>query len=101
MTLLIVELIARDVSLTLVAAPLAAMPTICANLVGFAPGVEPAGARGAWLFAHIALSFVGHRGVRHRGGGGLHVPRASGASSSRGGSARSIASSRRWRRSIA
>jgi len=58
-TLLIVELIARDVSLTLVAAPLAAVPTICANLVGFAPGVEQPGARGAWLFAHIALSFVG------------------------------------------
>jgi len=35
------------------------VPTICANLVGFAPGVEQPGARGAWLFAHIALSFVG------------------------------------------
>jgi ABC-type uncharacterized transport system permease subunit len=58
-TLLIVELIARDVSLTLVTAPLAAVPTICANLIGFTPGVEPPGARGAWLFAHIALSFVG------------------------------------------
>src|SRR5215204_7100774 len=58
-TLLIVELIARDVSLTLVTAPLAAVPTLCANLIGFAPGVERPGARGAWLFAHIALSFVG------------------------------------------
>src|SRR5215207_3053141 len=58
-TLLIVELIARDVSLTLVTAPLAAVPTICANLIGFTPGVEQPGARGAWLFAHIALSFVG------------------------------------------
>ncbi|MEO6527526.1 MAG: cytochrome c biogenesis protein CcsA [Gemmatimonadaceae bacterium] len=58
-TLLVVELMARDVSLTLVTAPLAAVPTICANLIGFTPGVEPAGARGAWLFAHIALSFVG------------------------------------------
>src|SRR3954471_24564293 len=58
-TLLVVELVARDVSLTLVTAPLAAVPTICANLVGFAPGVEQPGARGAWLFAHIALSFVG------------------------------------------
>ena len=58
-TLLVVEFIARDVSLTLVTAPLAAVPTICANLIGFVPGVELPGARGAWLFAHIALSFVG------------------------------------------
>src|SRR5437763_7612397 len=58
-TLLLVEAIAHDVSLTLIAAPLAAVPTICATLIGFAPGVEPPGARGAWLFAHIALSFVG------------------------------------------
>ena len=58
-TLLMVEVVARDVSLTLVAAPLAAVPTICANLVGLVPGVEPPGARGAWLVAHIALSFVG------------------------------------------
>jgi len=58
-TLLVVEIAARDVSLALVAAPLAAVPTICANLVGLVPGVEPPGARGAWLVAHIALSFVG------------------------------------------
>lgn len=58
-TLLLVEVAARDVSLTLVAAPLAAVATLCANLVGLIPGTEPAGARGAWLFAHIALSFVG------------------------------------------
>src|SRR5690349_7034436 len=58
-TLLLVEALARDVSLTLVAAPLAAVPTTCATLIGFAPGVEPPGARGAWLFAHIALSFLG------------------------------------------
>jgi ABC-type uncharacterized transport system permease subunit len=57
--LLLVELLARDVSLTLVTAPLAAIPTVCANLVGFAPGLEPAGARGAWLIAHVALSFLG------------------------------------------
>src|SRR2546421_12129862 len=42
-TLLVVELIAREVSLTLVGAPLAAIPTICANLIGLVPGVEPAG----------------------------------------------------------
>jgi HemX protein len=58
-TLLIVELAAKDVSLTLVAAPLAAVPTVCANLIGLVPGLEPAGARGTWLFAHIALSFLG------------------------------------------
>jgi HemX protein len=58
-SLLVVEIAARDVSLTLVAAPLAAVPTTCANLIGLIPGVEPAGARGAWLFAHIALSFLG------------------------------------------
>ncbi len=58
-TLLIAEFVARDVTITLVAAPLAAIPTICANLIGLVPGVEPPGARGAWLFSHIALSFVG------------------------------------------
>jgi HemX protein len=58
-TLLVVEIAAKDVSLTLVAAPLAAVPTTCANLIGLIPGVEQVGARGAWLFAHIALSFLG------------------------------------------
>src|SRR6478672_3775058 len=58
-TLLVVEIAARDVSLTLVAAPLAAIPTTFANVIGFNPGVDPAGARGTWLFAHIALSFLG------------------------------------------
>ena len=58
-TLLIVEFLARDVSLTLVAAPLAAIPTICANIIGLTPGRGAEGARGVWLFAHIALSFVG------------------------------------------
>lgn len=58
-TLLVVEIAARDVSLTLVAAPLAAVPTTVANLIGLVPGVEPAGARGVWLVAHVALSFLG------------------------------------------
>ena len=58
-TLLVVEVVARDVSLTLVAAPLAACATIGANVVGLVPGIEPPGARGAWLFAHVALSFLG------------------------------------------
>jgi len=58
-TLLVVEVLARDVSLTLVAAPLAAIPTIAANAIGLVPGRSAAGARGVWLFSHIALSFVG------------------------------------------
>ncbi|HUQ45657.1 MAG TPA: cytochrome c biogenesis protein CcsA [Gemmatimonadaceae bacterium] len=58
-TLLVVEIAARDVSLTLVAAPLAAVPTTVANLIGLIPGIEPSGIRGAWLIAHIALSFLG------------------------------------------
>src|SRR4029079_13710512 len=59
LTLLVVEVLARDVSLTLVAAPLAAIPTICANLIGLTPGRAAEGVRGVWLFSHIALSFVG------------------------------------------
>src|SRR4051812_6420269 len=58
-TLLLVEVLARDVSLTLVAAPLAALPTIFANVIGLTPGPSAEGARGIWLFAHIGLSFVG------------------------------------------
>lgn len=58
-TLLLVELAAHEVTLTLVAAPLAAVPTLFANLLGMVPGLEPAGARGAWLVAHVALSFLG------------------------------------------
>jgi ABC-type uncharacterized transport system permease subunit len=59
LTLLIVEYLARDVSMTLIAAPLAAIPTICANVIGLTPGRGAEGVRGVWLFAHIALSFVG------------------------------------------
>src|SRR5690348_15332651 len=58
-TLVVVELLAREVTLTLVAAPLAALPTTFANLIGLTPGAEPEGVKGIWLFAHIALSFVG------------------------------------------
>ena len=58
-TLLLVELLAREVSLTLVAAPLAALPTTVANVMGLTPGQEPVGVKGAWLLAHIASSFVG------------------------------------------
>ena len=58
-TLVIVELLAHEVTLTLVAAPLAALPTTFANVIGLTPAAEPPGLRGAWLLAHIALSFVG------------------------------------------
>ncbi len=58
-TLIVVELLAKDASLTLVAAPLAAVATVCGNVIGLTPGRGAEGARGVWLFAHIALSFVG------------------------------------------
>jgi ABC-type uncharacterized transport system permease subunit len=58
-TLLVVEVAARDVSLTLVAAPLAAVPTIIANVIGFEQHAEPSGVQSAWLASHIALSFIG------------------------------------------
>lgn len=58
-TLLVVEAMARDVSLTLVAAPLAAVPTSIAVVIGFAHRPEPSGVQSAWLVSHIALSFVG------------------------------------------
>lgn len=58
-TLLLVEIVAREVSLTVVAAPLAALPTAAANIVGMTPGAELAGVKGVWLLAHITLSFIG------------------------------------------
>ncbi len=58
-TLLVVEFLAHDVSLTLVAAPMAAVPTVFGVVVGFARATEPTGTQGMWLVAHIALSFVG------------------------------------------
>jgi HemX protein len=58
-TLLVVEWAARDVSLTLVAAPLAAIATIAAISLGLRPGAGADGLRGVWLFSHIALSFAG------------------------------------------
>jgi ABC-type uncharacterized transport system permease subunit len=59
LTLLCVELLAHDVSLTLIAAPLAAASTIMANVIGLVPVRSAGGAQGLWLFSHIALSFVG------------------------------------------
>lgn len=61
-TLLTVELLAQEVSLTLVAAPLAALPTTFANVIGLTPGHEPPGVKGVWLVTHIALSFLGIAG---------------------------------------
>lgn len=58
-TLLIVELTAREVTLTLVAAPLAAITAIIAISLGLHPGTGAQGVRGVWLFSHIALSFAG------------------------------------------
>lgn len=58
-TLLVVEVVAHDVSLTLVAAPLAAVPTLIATVIGFEHRVEPTGVQSAWLASHIALSFIG------------------------------------------
>jgi HemX protein len=58
-TLLTVEITANDVSLSLVAAPLAAIATIAGVTLGLHPGTSADGLRGVWLFSHIALSFVG------------------------------------------
>src|SRR5258705_690836 len=56
---LLVEAVARDVSLTLVAAPPAPVPTILATLICFAPGQVAPGAPGACCFPHTPPSFLG------------------------------------------
>jgi len=58
-SLVIVESLAREVSLTLVAAPVAALVTVAANIAGMRPFLEPQGARAVWLSLHIILSFIG------------------------------------------
>lgn len=58
-SLVIVESMAREVSLTLVAAPVAALVTMAANIAGLRPFLEPQGTRAVWLTLHIVLSFVG------------------------------------------
>lgn len=58
-SLLIVELTAREVTLTLIAAPLAAITAIIAISLGLRPGQAADGVRGVWLLSHIALSFAG------------------------------------------
>lgn len=57
--LVVVEIFAREVSLTLIAAPLTALVTVAGNLTGMHPFLEQQGARAVWLALHIVLSFVG------------------------------------------
>ena len=59
LSLVIVESLAREVSLTLIAAPLAALVTIAGNITGMHPFLDPQGARAVWLSLHIVLSFIG------------------------------------------
>src|SRR6476646_11517690 len=58
-SLVVVESLAREVSLTLVAAPVAALVTMAGNIAGMHPFLEPQGARAVWLTMHIGLSFIG------------------------------------------
>jgi HemX protein len=58
-SLAIVETLAHEVSLALVAAPLAALVTMAGNITGLHPFLEPQGARAVWLTMHIVLSFIG------------------------------------------
>ena len=57
--LLIVEAITREVSLTLVAAPLAAIAATAGNIAGMRPVVGPSGVNAVWLMLHIVLAFAG------------------------------------------
>jgi HemX protein len=59
LSLVIVESLAREVSLTLIAAPLAALVTMAGNVTGMHPFLDPQGARAVWLSMHIVLSFIG------------------------------------------
>jgi HemX protein len=57
--LLLAESLVRDVTLSLIGAPLAAGVTAAAVFLGWRPAGQPSGAQGAWLASHIAVSFVG------------------------------------------
>ena len=57
--LLLVEIFAREVSLTLIAAPLAALMTTAGNVTGLHPFLDPRGTQAFWLVSHIVLSFLG------------------------------------------
>jgi HemX protein len=59
LSLVVVESLAREVSLTLIAAPVAAFVTMAGNLAGLHPFLEPQGTRAVWLTMHIVLSFIG------------------------------------------
>jgi len=59
LSLVVVESLAREVSLTLVAAPVAAFVTMAGNLAGMHPFLEPRGTQAVWLTMHIVLSFIG------------------------------------------
>lgn len=59
LALLVVEALAREVSLTLIAAPLAAIAATAGNIAGMRPIIDPGGARAVWLALHIVLAFAG------------------------------------------
>ncbi|CAN5721303.1 hypothetical protein BH23GEM1_BH23GEM1_06980 [soil metagenome] len=59
LALLVVEALAREVSLTLVAAPFAAVAATAGNIAGLQPVIDPGGARAVWLALHIVLAFAG------------------------------------------
>jgi ABC-type uncharacterized transport system permease subunit len=57
--LILVEIFAREVSVALIAAPLAALATVAGNVSGLTPLLDPQGTRAVWLVMHIVLSFAG------------------------------------------
>lgn len=57
--LLLVEVIAREVTLALAAAPLAALMTTAGNINGLHPFLSQGANPAAWLTMHIVLSFIG------------------------------------------
>ena len=70
-SLAIVETLAHEVSLALVAAPLAALATMAGNLTGLRPFLDPQGARALWLTMHIVLSFIGMAAYATAGAAGM------------------------------
>jgi ABC-type transport system involved in cytochrome c biogenesis permease subunit len=57
--LIVVETFAHEVTLTLAAAPLAALMTTAGNVTGLRPFLNPDGSQAWWLVLHIVLSFAG------------------------------------------
>lgn len=70
-TLLVVESLAREVSLTLVTAPLAALVTIGAIASPMAPGPTARAAGTVWLVLHVALSLLGFAAFATAGASGV------------------------------